>query len=58
MLRAHHTLYPSRPVEHLNDESLIKGEIEAPRQIAKDNRNRGIADKLSISEETVNVHIK
>lgn len=48
----------ARLAEHLADESLTEREIEVLRQIAEGNRNRDIADKLSISEETVKVHIK
>jgi DNA-binding NarL/FixJ family response regulator len=44
--------------EHLGDESLTVREIEVLQQIAGGNRNRDIAEKLSITEETVKVHIK
>jgi len=44
--------------EHLADEALTDREIEVLRQIAGGNRNRDIAEKLFISEETVKVHIK
>jgi len=44
--------------EHLNDESLTTREIEVLTQLASGNRNRDIAQKLSITEETVKVHIK
>ena len=44
--------------EHLSDEDLTPREIEVLRQIAGGNRNRDIAEKLFISEETVKVHIK
>lgn len=44
--------------EHISDEPLTEREIEVLGQIAGGNRNRDIADKLSISEETVKVHIK
>jgi len=44
--------------EHYSEESLTDREIEVLRQIAGGNRNRDIADKLFISEETVKVHIK
>ena len=44
--------------EHLSDESLTTREIEVLTQLASGNRNRDIAQKLSITEETVKVHIK
>lgn len=44
--------------EHYSDETLTDREIEVLRQIAGGNRNRDIAGKLFISEETVKVHIK
>jgi len=43
--------------EHYADESLTGREIEVLRQIAGGNRNRDIAEKLFITEETVKVHI-
>jgi DNA-binding NarL/FixJ family response regulator len=44
--------------EHYSDESLTDREVEVLREIAGGNRNRDIADKLFITEETVKVHIK
>ena len=44
--------------EHYSDESLTGREVEVLRQIAGGNRNRDIAEKLFITEETVKVHIK
>jgi DNA-binding NarL/FixJ family response regulator len=44
--------------EHMSDEDLTSREIEVLDQIAGGNRNRDIADKLFITEETVKVHIK
>lgn len=44
--------------EHLSDEALTSREIEVLTQIAGGNRNRDIAEKLSITEETVKVHVK
>jgi len=44
--------------EHVADEALTEREIEVLGQIAGGNRNRDIADKLFITEETVKVHIK
>jgi DNA-binding NarL/FixJ family response regulator len=48
----------TRLAEHYSDESLTDREIEVLNQIAGGNRNRDIAEKLFISEETVKVHIK
>ncbi len=44
--------------EHYGDEALTQREIDVLRHIAGGNRNRDIAEKLFISEETVKVHIK
>ena len=44
--------------EHYSDEPLTGREIEVLRHIGGGNRNRDIADRLFISEETVKVHIK
>ena len=44
--------------EHYSDEALTEREVEVLRQVAGGNRNRDIADKLFITEETVKVHIK
>lgn len=44
--------------EHMTDETLTGREIEVLTQVAGGNRNREIAEKLSITEETVKVHIK
>jgi DNA-binding NarL/FixJ family response regulator len=44
--------------EHMSDDSLTAREIEVLTQIAGGNRNRDIAEKLFITEETVKVHIK
>jgi len=44
--------------EHYSDEALTEREIEVLKQVASGNRNRDIAEKLFISEETVKVHIK
>jgi DNA-binding NarL/FixJ family response regulator len=44
--------------EHMSDEDLTSREIEVLDHIAGGNRNRDIADKLFITEETVKVHIK
>jgi DNA-binding NarL/FixJ family response regulator len=44
--------------EHMSDESLTEREIEVLSHIAGGNRNRDIANRLFISEETVKVHVK
>src|SRR5271154_5021085 len=44
--------------EHYSDETLTTREIEVLEQIGGGNRNRDIAERLFISEETVKVHIK
>jgi DNA-binding NarL/FixJ family response regulator len=44
--------------EHLSDESLTEREIGVLRHLAGGNRNKDIAERLFISEETVKVHVK
>lgn len=44
--------------EHLGDESLTERERDVLRHVAGGNRNRDIGERLSISEETVKVHMK
>lgn len=44
--------------EHMGDEGLTAREAEVLRQVAAGNRNRDVAELLSISEETVKVHVK
>jgi DNA-binding NarL/FixJ family response regulator len=44
--------------EHLSDEALTEREIEVLRHLSGGNRNRDIAERLFISEETVKVHVK
>jgi DNA-binding NarL/FixJ family response regulator len=44
--------------EHIGDERLTEREIDVLRHVAGGNRNRDIAELLTISEETVKVHIK
>jgi DNA-binding NarL/FixJ family response regulator len=44
--------------EHLSDEALTAREIDVLRHVAAGNRNRDIAERLYISEETVKVHVK
>jgi len=48
----------SQLLEHMSDEGLTEREIEVLREVAGGNRNREIAERLFISEETVKVHIK
>jgi DNA-binding NarL/FixJ family response regulator len=48
----------SQLAEHMGDELLTQREIEVLLAVADGNRNRDIAEKLFISEETVKVHIK
>jgi DNA-binding NarL/FixJ family response regulator len=48
----------TRLAEHMSDENLTPREIEVLSHIAGGNRNRDIAEKLFITEETVKVHIK
>lgn len=47
----------ARLAEHYSDDDLTDREIEVLSQIAGGNRNRDIADKLFITEETVKVHV-
>lgn len=44
--------------EHFGDEALTEREIDVLRHVSGGNRNRDIAERLFISEETVKVHIK
>ena len=48
----------SQLAEHMADEALTEREVEVLQQVANGNKNRDIANKLFISEETVKVHIK
>lgn len=48
----------ARLAEHLTDEPLTSREIQVLYKLAEGNRNREIAEKLFITEETVKVHIK
>jgi len=52
------TQVAARLAEHMSDEELTEREIEVLSQIAGGNRNRDIAERLFITEETVKVHIK
>ena len=44
--------------EHLGSEILSEREIEVLKRVAEGKRNRDIGEALSISEETVKVHIR
>jgi len=44
--------------EHYSDEALTGREVEVLGQVAGGNRNRDIAEKLFITDETVKVHVK
>jgi DNA-binding NarL/FixJ family response regulator len=44
--------------EHAGEETLTPREVEVLRHVAEGNRNKDIADRLFISEETVKVHVK
>jgi len=48
----------TRLAEHVTDEALTPREVDVLKHVAGGNRNRDIADLLTISEETVKVHIK
>jgi len=48
----------ARLAEHLGDDDLTTRELEVLRLIRDGYRNKQIADQLSISENTVNFHIK
>jgi DNA-binding NarL/FixJ family response regulator len=48
----------SQLAEHVSDETLTEREIQVLREVAGGNKNRDIANRLFISEETVKVHIK
>ena len=48
----------ARIAEHLGDETLTARELDVLRLVAGGNRNRDIAERLFISEETVKVHVK
>src|SRR5215470_11321319 len=44
--------------EHYSDDRLTGREVDILRQVASGNRNRDIADKFFISEDTVKAHLK
>ena len=48
----------ARLAEHVGDEQLTQREVDVLKHLAGGNRNRDIAERLFISEETVKVHVK
>ena len=44
--------------DHLTDEALTPREVDVLQHVAGGNRNRDIAERLGISEETVKAHVK
>jgi DNA-binding NarL/FixJ family response regulator len=48
----------ARLADHLGEEDLTAREMDVLRHVADGSRNRDIAERLFISEETVKVHIK
>jgi DNA-binding NarL/FixJ family response regulator len=48
----------ARLAEHFGDEALTEREIEVLSHVVAGSRNRDIAEKLYIAEETVKVHLK
>jgi len=48
----------TRLAEHMGDEELTAREIDVLRLLGAGNRNRDIAERLFIAEETVKVHVK
>jgi DNA-binding NarL/FixJ family response regulator len=48
----------SNLAEHMGEEPLTSRELDVLRHVAEGDKNRTIAEKLFISEETVKVHLK
>jgi len=48
----------ARLAEHFGDEAISGREIEVLLHVAAGNRNRDVAEKLYIAEETVKVHLR
>ena len=48
----------ARLAEHFSDDALTEREVDVLQHLAGGNRNRDIAERLFISEETVKVHVK
>jgi DNA-binding NarL/FixJ family response regulator len=44
--------------QYFGDDALTEREVDVLRHVASGNRNRDIAERLFISEETVKVHVK
>ncbi len=44
--------------EHMGEETLTARELEVLQEVAGGNRNRDVAGRLFITEETVKVHVK
>jgi DNA-binding NarL/FixJ family response regulator len=51
-------LVASQIAVHLGDKSLSTRELEVLRLIANGHRNKSVANELSISEDTVKMHVK
>lgn len=51
-------LVATRIAEHLGEKPLSQREIEVLTLIAQGQRNRAVAESLSISEQTVKMHVK
>ena len=48
----------ARLAEHVSDEALTEREKDVLKHVAEGQRNREIAERLEISEDTVKVHVK
>lgn len=48
----------SKLVDYMTQDTLTVREVEVLKLVAAGNRNRDVADALSISEDTVKVHVK
>jgi DNA-binding NarL/FixJ family response regulator len=48
----------ARLAEHISDESLTEREVDVLRHVARGSRNRDIAQRLFISEQTIKGHMK
>jgi DNA-binding NarL/FixJ family response regulator len=48
----------ARLAEHLGDKALSDREVEVLQRVMGGNRNRDVAERLFISEETVKAHVK
>lgn len=52
------SLIAAKMAEHFTDDALTTREVEVLEQVAAGNRNKEIAFKLSITEDTVHAHMK